>query len=386
MWSGLGITAGQPYGSWFEFNDATHEAISKPFLPYITKFPRIRAIRDRSSTTSKTANRLWLQDIHNHNPSTYRLYGTANNSSIYLPSLYSSYLAIMLDDAQWAQENGIDMFCVGNEFETNGQRKEATSHIVVSSLTRASNVVTAVTATDHNLQTGDTVDISGSTPSNFNATETAVTVVNSTTLTYASTGSDGSATGSLKLYAGVGTLQRLIKALAVEAQAVFDGIVIYSFSQGYESYYNTVFYTPGTDLDMIGYNVYGSSLEDFKSKVSATYAVHGTNVIITEFNLDHTWSSANVRGATVSHRNFDLAYADEAYIRLKYIQSVGIEQAYFFTAWNASASENNAFTVFYNTNTTTGNGGSLQGNFKAIYYRLLEERIGSVFFGTQQST
>lgn len=64
----------------------------------------------------------------------------------------------------------------------------------ISSISRTSNVTTVVTSTAHNLTTGDTVVIAGVADATFNNTFT-VTVTNSTTFTYANTGSDGSSSG-----------------------------------------------------------------------------------------------------------------------------------------------------------------------------------------------
>jgi len=65
----------------------------------------------------------------------------------------------------------------------------------ISSISRTSNVSTIVTAVAHNLTTGDLVKIAGVTNTSFNVASVSVTVTNSTTFTYANTGTDVSSTG-----------------------------------------------------------------------------------------------------------------------------------------------------------------------------------------------
>jgi len=56
--------------------------------------------------------------------------------------------------------------------------------ISVTSINRSGTTATVVTATAHQLNTGDYVTIKGATPSGYNATNASVTRVNSTTFTY----------------------------------------------------------------------------------------------------------------------------------------------------------------------------------------------------------
>lgn len=62
----------------------------------------------------------------------------------------------------------------------------------ITSMTRASNIVTVVTAAAHNLTSGESIQVSGSTPSTFDTASAVVTVLTSNSFTYASTGSNGS--------------------------------------------------------------------------------------------------------------------------------------------------------------------------------------------------
>ena len=80
----------------------------------------------------------------------------------------------------------------------------------ISSITRATNVTTVVTATPHNLTTSDTVQISGVTDGTFDATSATVTVTNATTFTYANTGADGSSSGGTVRDRSVPTANRAV--------------------------------------------------------------------------------------------------------------------------------------------------------------------------------
>lgn len=62
---------------------------------------------------------------------------------------------------------------------------------VISTVTRSSNVSTATTSTNHNLTTGEFINITGVTDTTFNASATPVTVTGATTFTYANTGTNG---------------------------------------------------------------------------------------------------------------------------------------------------------------------------------------------------
>lgn len=68
------------------------------------------------------------------------------------------------------------------------------SSFTTASRARASNVATIVTSAAHGLFTGATVDISGLSGTGYNQTGVTITVVNSTTFTFANTGSNESTT------------------------------------------------------------------------------------------------------------------------------------------------------------------------------------------------
>jgi hypothetical protein len=65
----------------------------------------------------------------------------------------------------------------------------------ISTISRTSNVTTIVTSTPHNLTTADLVQVAGVTDATYNISSVSVTVTNSTTFTYANTGTNGSSSG-----------------------------------------------------------------------------------------------------------------------------------------------------------------------------------------------
>ena len=218
--------------------------------------------------------------------------------------------------------------------------------------------------------------------------QVACTVIDATSFTYASTGADGSAAGTLLLKAGDATLIRLIKYMAAQAQSVFTrGPILYCVSQGYQSYWITAGIIPDTDLDGLAFNCYGeNSFATWKSDIDAMFAAFGANLYITEFNQHSSWTSTRAKGFSPSQRGFDQAYSQEIYWKMKYLQSLDITKAFFFSAWNCSAPDNNSFTLWYNTNSTTGNGGALEGGWKSGFEKLLETRVSRIMLGTQQHT
>jgi len=118
-------------------------------------------------------------------------YGTARTGST----------ALSPARAQWSFDNwGEDLLAVASTdgrllYYTSGSPSTAAVPVgvyAISSISRTSNVSTIVTATAHNLTTSDLVKIAGVTDATFNTASVAVTVTNSTTFTYANTGTNGS--------------------------------------------------------------------------------------------------------------------------------------------------------------------------------------------------
>lgn len=104
----------------------------------------------------------------------------------------------------WSLSNwGEDMLAVCSTdgrlfyYDSNAITTDATAVGVysISTISRTSNVTTIVTTAAHNLTTGDLVAVAGVTDATFNTTSASVTVTNSTTFTYANTGTNGSSSG-----------------------------------------------------------------------------------------------------------------------------------------------------------------------------------------------
>lgn len=367
-WENLGITSEIPYGSWSQTTAQNYVERFSPYLYGITRFPKIRMSTAYGSTASRTATRLWAQLIKSYKPNQVILYGAAlGGTSLNLAAYYSLYEAYMLEEAVWAQANGIDRFSVGNEFAISGQN----GTISITSLIRSSNVTTAISSVPHGLQSGDTYTIAGATPSDFNMSEQAVTVTGESTFTYANTGTDGSATGSITGKCGEATLVRLEKLLGVSAAAVFDGPISISISQGHEAAW--IAEADRGPFDYIAYNAYGSnSLATFKANVDAFFAVYGTNLIITEFAQHNVWASSRAKGFAPNQKEFDLAYADEIYEKLTYLRGLNLPEVYFFTSWGYQ------WGIFYASDGEIGS-----GNYKSVADRILDNRISTHFFGSQ---
>lgn len=92
----------------------------------------------------------------------------------------------------------------------------------ISTISRTSNVTTIVTTTPHNLTTADLVKIAGVTDATFNISSVSVTVTNSTTFTYANTGTNGSSSGGSVQDLAVPTGNRAV-VVTPERHAVLIG-------------------------------------------------------------------------------------------------------------------------------------------------------------------
>ena len=92
----------------------------------------------------------------------------------------------------------------------------------ISTISRTSNVTTIVTSTPHNLTTADLVKIAGVTDATFNISSVSVTVTNSTTFTYANTGTNGSSSGGSVQDLAVPTGNRAV-VVTPERHAVLIG-------------------------------------------------------------------------------------------------------------------------------------------------------------------
>lgn len=407
----LGMNALNPFGSyWTRYPEAVSN--NDYFVNLIlNNCSRMRCITKTNELTETAdnpggsqgaapAHRYWVSSVKAANPSFPILYGIDNGGSVkYYPPHHSFYRSRLLIEAAWAEANHMDGFAVGVEHEV--AHASGSNLVTVATLTRSSNVVTATFATPHGFTTGQEITVSGASPSTFNVadsitspTNVIVTVIDSTTLTYPNIGADESATGTLKMGWSYHQERSMIKADAAAAQAIFSGYLTYCCSQGYEQGWINDGITPGTNLDKIGFNIYGDVGNDnwttFKSHLDTCWNAFGTNMILAEMNASDpgTWNNTSISGITPSSTAFYKLWEDELVRRFNYAKSLGLEQIFIYTAWDIE----NKFSLFYNEGSQNGQPTStlfldalFSGSFLPVVDRLCNRRSSSIFLGSMES-
>lgn len=261
----------------------------------------------------------------------------------------------------------VDVYYIGNENEAlfNLGRDP------IVSMSRTSNVVTVELPLPHSMATGDGITYynaatgngSGSTLGvNSNSNHNSITVINETTFSFPSTGTDGSTTIGWIQYTS-STVRRLMKRQATALKA--DGITIplsYSCIQGIASaqvdgYYIKDFVTLGRgDLDYVDLNVYGTQgfpvaqtlehyFNDFKRQIEIGAAGFGADHFrVTEWSANSQTTSIEPTTST------QLVYYQMK--RLEYLQNADLDNYVFCYRQNA---EGGAFpaTKPYNSTTQT---------------------------------
>lgn len=403
----LGITWNVPYGgyAWF-LSNAQYTEIEK-FLYIADEFPRIRIIVDYGDNSagghiypnngSETC-RIWAEALKAYKPSCYILYGSTNNLtsntlpelSYFLPSAYETYKTFLLAVAEEANNIGADLFCVGNE---NLISASHTQGMVPTSITRSSNVATATFSYNHGLTTGDYIFVSSGSDASYRVADTEsgetvqCTVVSSTVITYPSTGTDGTATGSYKVGWSAYEVVRKVKALAVDVRAVLGaGIdICYSESQGHTTPWINIGITPGTDLDFVGLNGYGSGSDTeanflyWKNEVDGMCAAFGSSFIITEFNVVQDSGNQVIRNYYHEQKAAETVFDRELKRRYEYALSLGITQIYLFGA--------NEYPFF--ANTYPGDDYNTRykvGRLKPVIEKLKGQRMKHVLLGVNTDT
>lgn len=392
----LGITFTQPYGgySWY-LSDAQYTENSK-FAYVGSLFPRVRMI---SNTTSGAGGlyypqnginslHIWASYLKTINPNCYLLYGTTNNTEGFNAARYAQYTSVLLQEAQWAQDNLMDAFCIGNENLIN--LAHITLAMTIATNVRTSNVATATFASAHGLTTGDKIFVTGATASSFNVADSessdagvACTVIDSLTVTYPSTGTNGAASVPGKMNWTAYEVVRKTKALAVLCQAIFTrGPIVYSESQGHYTPWINNGITPGVDIDLIAANGYGSGSNEanfvaWKTEADAMFSAFGAEkLIFTEMNV--VQDSGNVipiGNYNKTHKGVQWWWDQELARRYNYLKDLGITQIYIY-----GAQENPFFCNSWPNNTY--NNAYFEGEFKPVIRRLMGKRINKVFFGT----
>lgn len=404
----LGITWNSPYGgyAWFILN-AQFTEIDK-FLYLADIFPRFRIIAAYGDSAggntypnnSSETCRIWATALKAYKSSTYILFGTTNNLSViaanpelsyFLPSAYETYKTFLLALAADANTIGADLFCVGNE---NLISASHTQGMVPTSITRSSNIATATFSYNHGLTTGDYIFVSSGSDASYRVADTEsgetvqCTVVSDTVITYPSTGTDGTATGSYKVGWSAYEVVRKVKALAVDVRAVLDSEikVVYSESQGHLTPWINLGITPGTDLDYIAMNGYGSgsNTEDnfnyWKNELDSMYAAFGSSeLIISEFNVVQDSGNQLIRNHHHEQKTAETVFDREIKRRYEYALSLGITQIYLYGAEEYPIFANTYPGDDYNTRYKVG-------RLKPVVEKLKGQRMRHVLLGVNTDT
>lgn len=232
----------------------------------------------------------------------------------------------IIDYAAIAQNIGITEYQIGNEEELHIYANPTT-------MSRASNIVTAVLSFSPDYQVGDTIYVESATPSTFNGTFT-LTGVSGATLTWAQIAANTSATGSKVTDFLKSDLRTNLRGVVAEVKAVFTGIVSTAVSQ--DDYSGWVSDADMGTFDFLTYNIYGeNSITTFTNQVQAMLTAFPNKIKISEFAMHSNWLLSTAKGLTTTKKGFDKAYADEILNRIRVLQNLGITEAYMFT-WQDS--------------------------------------------------
>lgn len=119
----FGITSPQPYGGWSYYLSDAYVTENPKYAPVVTSlFSKVRMISSygygEAGTTYPNNSTLsiqnWASYIKENYPNTYILYGCTNNLQGFTPDVYGGFSTYLQAEAQWAEENNIDCFCIGN--------------------------------------------------------------------------------------------------------------------------------------------------------------------------------------------------------------------------------------------------------------------------------
>ena len=138
----------------------------------------LRSVRRINDASQRESYSTWLNQLMNTTPT--------GNTSVVQASGFTATVTAGL-------HKYLDGSVVG--YASRSDTLSGPTTIVIVSLTRASNVVTAVTATPSGLLPGDSFTVSGASDSSFNGTFIVATVISPTSFTYSQTGADEAATG-----------------------------------------------------------------------------------------------------------------------------------------------------------------------------------------------
>ncbi len=270
---------------------------------------------------AKGAKVVWGISSNSFNSTNYTM--TAEN--------WPAYRQAVLENALWAQNNGVYEFQLGNEAEYHQHY-----HCASGKLVRSNNVVTVTTPIAHGFDGNHQVTVYGAT-SDFDGTFSII-VTSPTTFTYVKAG----ANGSNNYLAEVTTMPRSmlyanLKDLATDIQTIFTrGKVSYSCAHSYISDWIA---TGKGSIDIIASNVYmgGSSTQDpfsdaYKTEITNLINAFGVdNTYLTEFNLSYL----NINNYSTN----EAVQAEAVNEMVTYINASGMKRAFWY-AW-----KNNEFGV-----------------------------------------
>jgi len=247
-------------------------------------------------------------------------YNTTNPNYTITTENWPAFRHAILDNARWAQENGVYEFQLGNEEDMHIWR-----HPI--SITRTDNVATATFAEDHGFTAGNPVIIWGGNPEDFNAysaTPVMITVTGPKTFAYSSVGSDGQVSNPGETFVGnipEAVIEANIKALATEVQAIFTrGNISYTTS---DSYFMEKWHALGRgDIDILAWNVY-SNQENWQNDIASMLSWWGPeHSYITEFNLNYR--------SLDDYSTNEAVQAEALASMIDYIKGSGLKRANYF--------------------------------------------------------
>lgn len=231
---------------------------------------------------------------------------------------WPTFRAAILSAAQWAQDNGVYEFQIGNEEESHiGYMCEA------GTMVRVSNVVTVTTPVAHGFDGEHDIYIGNSGVESMDGTF-SITVDNATTFHYTAAGDDGANTATADVGdLDVGDLRALLKSVFTEAQTVFtNGKISYTCADF--TIDDWVAAGKG-DVDILASNIYrGTSVATtWRTRIDALVAGFGAeNTYLTEFSLNST--------SLDTYSTDEEVQATAISEMLDYIKAAGITRAHYF--------------------------------------------------------
>lgn len=403
--SELGYNCTGVYLGWSDYTDAVSDIEDPKYLAsFVDAFPRMRMITTFGASSNLTTEnpsckttRRWIRRVKAYRPDVYILYGATNTAytissypeySYFLPSAFNIYRDFLIGDIKWAMANDIDAYCFINEVLISATH--STQGMIPTSITRSSNIATATFSYPHGLTTGDYIFVSSGSDASYRVddsesgeTAATATVVDATTITYPSTGSDGTASGSYKINWSAYEAVRKLKSIATILKSVAPTMpLVMSESQGHTTPWINL--GIGTDIDFYGHNGYGTSgveatttgYSTWKSEVDTLKAAFGNKLIITEHNavLDSA-PLGPIDARTCEQKGFENTHSIEVRRRIDYLVSIGISQIYYFSSMQGQ--------ILYNTYPNKNFGDNyFVGGFRPVYNDLRREPRNRIFLGT----